>query len=676
MSLAPNRSQPREAVIKFETLDKWPQGLYTRLDTDITPVKGLAVTENVQLDQTGVVGPRPGLKAYGTYSPVGTIIGQPYEFVKMNTAVTPNTPETWMIWMENRAGVGTVLVNKNGGTPTVVTGKTYLVTNANPHFEQVYGNVLITNGVDNLSAMAIDTLVITPFVALTTPVGVSAVATGISGSTYTLRYRVTAANQGETAASTAQTVGTSALREIWNGTTQYTTFTWNRVSGAQRYNIYVGDQSGFEYYLDTVVDAGAGATQSYVDSGGIALTTTRVAPPGDSTAGPKTTRATNIKGQIYMVGDTENPGRIWFGGSGASALDFSSFNGGGWIEPNRGGKDFPVIVKPFRDGKGTPMAVCFSKGTNGAGKRYLLQPASTTVGSTVITYMSVQEDNGQDGTDSPDGVVMLNDAAWYPSRSGFKTSNTKANIQNIISTQGIADNIGSDVMNLSSAYMGSCVGLAYDQRIYWSLPYANTTNNQIWVLDLRQKGAWVRPWNVAASSLLLYADNSDGKTKMLAIVNNMFMEFDSNVATNDNGVAWSTTIGTGALKFGINNESASVIDVTFEFLAPQGGDINMTVNANTEDGLVPFADTMPALSGSSVSGWGRFGWGGSGWGGLASSLLAVSSARGKRQWKIEVGEECDWLNCAVTTQGAGISFKLSKIIIRYVPIGFKEFDNT
>jgi len=674
MGLLGSNAPIKQVEISYQTLDQWSQGLYTNLDRDRIPLKGLAVAENVQLFQDGTVGQRPGTKLYGV-QPVGIVMGQIFEFVKMNTSVTPNMPETWMIWMENRSGVGTVLVSKDGGAAIVVTGKTYsVVSTSRPHFEQVFGNVLITTGVDNLSYMVIDTLAITPFVSLPTPVGVNAVASGVTGTTYTLRYRATAANQGETAASTAQTVGISKLREIWNGTSEFVTFTWNRVAGAARYNIYVGDQAGFEYYLDTVVDSGSGTTQSYVDTGSIATTSTRIAPAGDSTAGPKTTRATNVKGQPYMVGDADNPGRIWFGGTGISALDFSSYNGGGWVEPNKGGKDFPVIVKPFRDGKGTPMAVCFSKGTNGAGKRYLLQPASTTVGSTVLTYMSVVEDNGQDGTDSPDGVVMLNDAAWYPSRSGFKTSNTKANIPVIISTNGITDNINPDVQNLTASSMANAVGLAVDQKIMWSLPYSSTKNNQIWILDLRQKGAWMRPWNIAADWLWLYTDNSDSKSKTLALVNNQFVEIDPNTTTNDVGVPFSTNIATGDLKFGDNGEWASVLDVTFWFLRPQGN-INLTVNANTEDGLIPFSDTMPSSSNQTASAWGRWGWGGAGWGDMVSSLIQITAAKSKRKWTIEVDEECDTINLAINTSQAGVSYQWSKAIIRYVPIGYKEIDN-
>jgi hypothetical protein len=669
------RGTTKAPNIKLLSLTDWHQGLYTRLDADRTPQKGLRVAENVRLDQDGTVTPRPGTKLYGV-QPVGTVIGQIFEFVKFNTSVTPNVPETWNIWMENRSGVGTVIVSKNGGAHTVVSGKTYDST-AKAHFEQVFGVVLITNGVDNLSYMTISNLTITPFNALTQPSAaptIAAAAALTSGSpSINLRYRYTYANQGETAGSPAGVATVNKLRNLWNGTTENVVISGTVPAGTTRVNIYEGDQAGSEYYLDTI--SVTGSTFSYTDTGTIAQTTTRVAPAGDSTAGPKTTRATNVKGQPYMVGDSDNPGRIWFGGNGVSALDFSSYNGGGWVEPNKGGKDFPVIVKPFRDGKGTPMAVALSKGTNGAGKRYLLQPSTTTVGTTVITYMAVQEDNGIDGTDSPDGVVILNDAAWYPSRGGFKTTNTRASIQNILSTQGISDNISTDVNTLSSTAMASCVGLANDQAIYWAVPYSSTTNSQIWVLDLRQQGAWMRPWYVPADWLWLYADNSDGKTKMLALVANQFVELDPATATTDNGTAFQTNIATGDIKFSDDGEIwASVIDVTYVFLRAQGN-LNLSVNASTEDGILPFTDTMTSSASQTVSGHGRYGWSSGGWGGMFSSLIGVSSSKPKRQWTIPVDEECNSLSCAVNTLDAGVYYQLAEIIVRYVPIGFKELDN-
>lgn len=666
--IQPSAKPVKPPVVKYNSTTDWMLGTISRLDDDRTPAKAIHVGENVVLSQNGTIKPRPGLKLYGT-QPANPVLGEVYEFVKFSGT----TPETWLIWGENDASVGKIYVAKDGGAATLVTGKTYDST-ASLHYEQIANKVLITNGVDNLSYMDIDALTITTFTALTTPSITSTTPTGLTGTNWNLRYRVTATNQGETAASTAGTCTVVKTRGLWDGTTDYVTIVWPRVTGADRYNIYVGDQAGFEYYLDTVVDPGTGTDVTYVDSGAIEPNVLRLAPVGDSTSGPITTRSTNVKGQVYMVGDLDNPSRIWFGGNtNTSALDFSSYNGGGWVEPNKGGKDFPVKVVPFRDGKGTPMAACLSKGTNGFGKRYLLQPASVTVGDTVITYMNVQEDNGQDGTDSPDGVAIYSDALWYPSRDAFKTSTTKAQIQNIISTSGISDNISDAVTVLNSSDMEKAVTMVDDKKIYWGIPYQSTTNNQIWILDLRQRGAWMRPWLIAADWMTLYAENSTGVTKRIFLVNNQFMELDESTRTNDNGTAFSTTIGSGNIKFSEDGEQyGQVIDVTFIFLRPQGN-INLTVSANTEDGPVILTDSVDNTANDAVSAWGAYGWGAVGWGNIQNQDPLTTTATPSRVRKtIEVDEEVNFINWAVDTTGSGVDYELATVIIRYVPTGWVD----
>jgi hypothetical protein len=321
------------------------------------------------------------------------------------------------------------------------------------------------------------------------------------------------------------------------------------------------------------------------------------------------------------------------------------------------------------------MATCLSKGTNGAGKRYLLSPSTTTVGSTVISYMAVQEDNGQDGTDSPDGVIVVNDSIFYPSRTGFKTTNTRPQVQNILSTQGVSDNISPDVASLSSTAMDSCVGLANDQVLYWALPFSSTTNNQIWMVDMRQKGAWMRPWHIACDWMTLYADNTDGKTKFLMLVGNKIYQVDDSMATNDNGTPFQTNISSGEIKFNEDGTMwGSVIDVSFIFLRPQGN-INLSVTATTEDGIQTFGDTMAGSANQSVSGFGRYGWGASGWGNLTPDNLPVSTSTPRKTWTIPVDEECKTISWAIGTVDSGVKFQLSEVIIRYVPIGYKETDN-
>lgn len=665
--IEPAAKQQKPAKIEYASQVGWPLGVISRLDADRTPAKAISIAENVELSQNGTIKPRPGLKLY--YTPANPVLGEVFEFVKFSGT----TPETWLIWGENDGGTGKIYVNKDGGVATLVTGQTYDSV-ASLHYEQIANKVVIMNGVDELSYMDIDALTITTFTALTTPTITSLTPTGMSAGSYSIRYKVTATNAvGETIASTADTDLVDETRDEWDGTNEYVTLVFPRVTNAERYNIYFGDQAGLEYYFDSITDPGTGTDVTYIDKGTLPLNVTRLAPIENSTAGPKVTRATNIKGELYMTGDTDNPSRVWFGGNqgDTTALNFTFFQGGGWVEPNKGGKDQPIKMKPFRDGKGTPMAACLSKGTNGAGKRYLFQRSSVTVGDVIIPFMSVQEDNGQDGTDSPDGVVLLDDALFYPSRTGFKTTTTKAQIQNILSTSTISDNIDDVVNTLSSNNMDNCVGLTHDRKIYWTLPFQSSTNNQVWTLDLRQKGAWMRPWNLNVTWMTLYSDNSDGMTKVIFVQDDKFYELDESLATNDEGVAFTTSVGSGAIKFSEDGEQyGSVVDVTFIVLSPQG-EVNLTVNVNTEDGPVVFTDQVDSTTNSSTGGFGAYQYGDVGLGNLYfGEPLAVSSNIARVRKTIEIDEECNYLTWAINTTNIGVDYELAAVIIRYVAIGW------
>lgn len=662
----------KPARVEYASTIGWPYGVISRLDDDRTPDKAISIAENVELSQNGTIKQRPGLSLYGT-QPSYPVLGQAYEFVKFNG----NTPETYLICMQNVSGTGKLYYNKDGGAWTEITGNTYDST-TKARFEQIANSIVVMNGVDELSYVDIDTMTVTVFTSLSTPSISSVTPTGLTGSTYTLRYKVTATNEvGESIASSAGTATVSTIRDQWTSS-QYVTLVFPRVTNADRYNLYFGDQAGLEYYFDSVVDPGSGANVTYVDTGTIAVNTTRLAPVENSTAGPIVKRATNIRGQLFMTGDTDNPARIWFGGSQGSttAINFTFFVGGGWVEPNKGGKDFPVRVMPFRDGKGTPMAACLSRGTNGTGKRYLLQPSSTTVGDTIISYMAVTEDNGQDGTDSPDGVVILDDALWYPSREGFKTTTTKAQIQNILSTSSISANISDAVKSLSATDMENCVGVTTDRRIYWSVPFQSETNNQVWILDLQMKGAWMRPWLMNVDWMVMYADNSDGKSKLLFLIDDKFYVLDEGVHTNDNGTAFSTNIGSGAIKFSEDGEQyGSLIDFTFIILRPQG-EINLTVVANTEDGPVVYTDVVPTTSNQSVGGYGSYGYGWIGYGNIENNQpLSVSSSIPRVRTTIPIDEECNYFTWAVNSVDSGVAYELATTIARYVSIGWVDKDN-
>lgn len=651
-----------QPVIKRIALSDWMKGKQSALDDDRTATEGLKTTANVYFEQNGTVRPRPSLVLYGN-QPIGTILGSVYAFVKLNGT----TPENWEVSVQNVSGTTKAYARKDGGTWTVCNGFTF-DNAAKCHFEQINNAVLISNGIDHLSYLDVDTLNVVPFTALATPSISSAVQTGLSGTNYTYNYRVSAIGNGETAASADAQVQVSLTRDQWSGgTSQYVTLTWGQVAGATRYNIYVGDTVGFEYYLDTVSDNGTG-TMTYKDDSSLVTNVNRIAPNGDSTAGPKVTRCTNVLGQIFMVGDMDNPYRLWFGGTGDQALDFSAFDGGGWVEIDKGGREFPVVAKGFRDGHGNPVATVLLKGTSGRGKLIHAAMTSTSLGTTLITFATITEANGQDGTDAPDGVIYAQDSLWYPSRDGFKTTGTKAQIQNILSTGNFSQPILPDVKALNVQQMDSCVGIEFDGRLYWSLPIGSSTNNQIWVCDLNRNGIWAAPWYLDVDWMWLYDDNT-GTTHFMALSNNKQYEFTYGQLTKDDQTGFAGEIQSGLIKFSPDGkEWGSVVDVTFVFERPQGT-ILMSISGRTEDIPLTTLASQPFTTNSSIIGWNEFGWNNTsyGWNAVVNTPTSIQSSR--EEVIIEIGEELKWMTWDVSWNTSGVDFQLADVIIQYVDVG-------
>lgn len=656
------------------SVKNWLKGTTTALDDGRTPVDGLRASGNVILDQDGTIRPRPSLVRYGT-QPTGTILGEVYEFRK--ASATPGAvDEYWLITMQLVAGVAKIYVNKDGGAWTVCNGKTYSTT-ASAHFMQVDNKVLIMNGSDFLSYLDIPTLIVTPFVALSAQSITSAVATGIGGAGFTYYYQVTAnSTVGETAASVATSVAVTKLRDLWIAASEYVTVTWpanpTAVAGTT-YNVYLAVQNPAGGGTATLIASGVQGL-TFRDDGTAAADVNTPAPLGDSTAGPKCTRGTVINGQVFLVGDKDNPRYIRYGGTGASVLDFSPFNGGGWVEIARGTKEIPVAVKAFRDGRGNPQINVLCQGTNGTGKRYLMSSQTVTVGTTVIAFFDITEDNGQDGTDSPDGVIVYRDSIWYPSRDGFKTTGTKPQLQNILSTDTVSETILNDVRNLNSAYMSLCVGLAFQGRLYWAVANGATTNNEIWILDLNRGGAWMKPWNIAASWMMLYNDNS-GQTHHIILKNNVMYELTYAQASNDDGTAFATNATSGLIKFSEDTlEWAKVIDISFVLLRPQGV-INFAVSGKTEDSSFAGVGTGSYVGSSSVAGWGEAGWGGApnkifGWSNF--SVVPISFGAAQQLVTVEVDEELNYIAWELDTGSIATDYQLADVIIRKINIGVKD----
>lgn len=650
--------------IKTIALHQWLKG--RRSDTDITRTANdaLAVTDNVQLEQDGGIRPRPSLVPYGT-QPVGSVLG-----IDELTRIVSGVAQTWLVSVQDVAGTRKVYVNKDGGSWQVCEGATY--QSASATFVQGASRALILNGKDYLSYLDTTDLSVHTYNSISTPSTPSVTPTNFgAGTALTYRWRVSATTDvGETPASTAITTTTSISRDQWtqSGVTPvYATISWSAVTGANGYCVYVGTEAGKEYFIGTV----PAGTTSYVDDGSAVQIVTKLAPIGDSTRGPIASRGANVGGQIFLVGDPNNPYRVWFGGTGDDTFDFSAFNGGGWIDIAVGSKNIPISVVPFRDGKGTPMATVFSKGTNGNGKITHLSLQTANVGDTVITYMQADEANGQDGTEAPDAIITLRDSLWYPSGSEFKTTGTKPQVQNILSTTSISDAILDDTARMNRSSMAMASGVGTNGKLHWALPVGATENNQIWTLDLVRGGQWMLPWAVFAKKLLLYGSN-DGETHFLALVGDRLLEFSRARATEDDGTPFQTKVGSGYIKADPSGANwMYVIDVTFTLINPQGT-INLSVNGKTKQKSIATIGAKQFVPQTSYAGWGELKngassrWGDVGWGEVLNVPTVYGYSRVVRT--IPVKKVVNYLQWQVSGVG-NHDYIVSDVVIRYVDTG-------
>lgn len=664
-------------TIKTISLKNWLKGVAPAYDDGRTPNDGLRSGGNILLDQDGVVRPRYSLSLFGP-QPTGTVLGEVFEFRIRNGLSFTNK----MITVQNVAGTGYVYIASNTDSSwTQVTPAITFNSSAKCHFVQIQDKVLIMNGTDTLAYLDIPTTTVYRFTALT-DAGVPTLAnngsTDLTSGTkpFTLYYCVTAnSTVGETKALNNGSIQINTDRDLWDPTKNSIKVTWSAVTNARSYNIYCGiASSGAGTPTLYRVASGLSAdSTTWIDDGAAPSQIINVAPGSNSTAGPKVTRGSVINGRVFLVGDYDNPYYVWYGGDPGFELDFSPSNGGGYSQIGKGTKELPISVKAFHQGKGDPGTFVLTQGTNGHGKRYVMSPNSISYGDATIAFYDVTEDNGIDGTDSPDGVVIYNDSLLYPSRDGFKTTGTKPQLQNILSTDRVSDTIQPDIKNLNNSAMANCVGLAYDGRIYWSVPYASSTNNEIWVLDLDRKGAWMKPWNVPADWMWLYNDNN-GKTHFCVLSNNQIYEFSDSNYTNDEGVSFSTSGNSGQISFSEDGRTwGHLLCIIYVLLRPQGT-FQATVSGEGMKGAVEQVGSNTFTPRTSVAGWDEplLAWDmpTRSWDEITTVPLSFNSAT--QEVKVKIEKDLKWFSYGWITDGFGVNYALSDVVAEYIEIGNQD----
>src|SRR3990167_799826 len=249
---------------------------------------------------------------------------------------------------------------------------------------QIAGYLYIANGTDALTRYNGTTL--SQYTAINAPANLTAslVASGLSSGSFTYYGQVTALTDvGETVGSTEASITVNKKRDTWIAATDKGIYWgWDSVSGANRYQIYIADETGDEALLTSTT------ATNFVDDGSIAINPYVIPPLANTTSAPKFISMAVSGNRIWATKDDNSMYTVYFSGTGNFIGNFSDFYGGGWINLEKGGREIPIAVKHYQSGTGEGRATVLCKTPDGKGAIWQINIVSATVGDTSFSIPS------------------------------------------------------------------------------------------------------------------------------------------------------------------------------------------------------------------------------------------------------------------------------------------------
>ena len=422
--------------------------------------------------------------------------------------------------------------SSDGGSLTEISGASF-TAGLKCYFMQIAGYLYIANGTDSLARY--NGTALSTYTEIAAPANLSASLTGsaaTSGS-YTYYAEVTALNKvGETTGSSEVSVTVNKERDLWAATTDGITWSWDAVSNATRYNLYLADESGDEVLLTSTTNT------SYEDDGTVALNPYVEPSLQNTTTAPKFKSMCISGNRIWATNDPNALYKVYFSGSGQFMGNFSDFYGGGWINLEKGGRETPIAVKHYQSGTGEGRPTVLAKTPDGKGAVWQLNIVSATVGDTSFSVPSAIKVVGSFGTESLAGVVATENDLAFPNRKGWFSLGPEKNYYGILRTGERSSNIRPYWRNLIGDKIDDICAYFYDAKIFISVPTSSTGNDKTIIYDTERKN-WSVDWSVGASQFLEYTD-TDNKTRFLYVPlsGTKLIEMSENIM-NDLGTAFN-----------------------------------------------------------------------------------------------------------------------------------------
>lgn len=636
------------------TQDKFDRGVISLIDESKLPKNALKEADNITLAEDGAPTPRPGVDWYGIAPDADTLDGGGMHVVG----------STDVVHLLRVAG-GKIQRSLDNGTTyttcTTTTGSTTpLTAGKKAHTIQANDYTYIFNGWDNIVRYDGSTT-LQVYTALSTPVGTSAVKTGLAGTVYTYRYRVSAVNDiGYTVASVAVTVSVLSTRDLWDAS-NYVTFTWGAVTGATRYDIYVGQTAGEEVYIDSVE---GNATTSYVDRGQAIEQVSIVAPDSNTTQGPRVADMALIGTRLYGTGDRDNPYRVWISGAGRFIGQFSSAYDATYIDLQKGGQNKPIKVEDYRDGKGTPLATVWCKSKDGLGCIWQGSLESLTIGDVTFPVPNFYRLPGSRGTDAPDSVVnVLNDYMYYNSQA-FYNLGSRAQFLNLLSTDEASANIRPDVKSIRQNMAYKIAAHFQDAKVYFSVPMGSDNNDTTIIFDTERKAWLPRGFTIGFERFFTYTDTNNNRHLLCWKTGDTRFSEISDSIRGDYGAAFRTVLTTGLLQINPKDRTQFLWceEAEMEFATPRGEiDIELRAYTREEGFKTLYTVTMEPDESAAVS-WDTIEWDTHPWDEANGEIVSYSEPSAKRYFSVQ--EDINAYQLSVTTETVDADYILRMLQIK------------
>lgn len=632
----------REPSESFLTLSNFKRGVITLVDQSNLPKNALKEANNIFLYEEGTPGIRPGLDWFGVASPNGEA-WQGMEYFADDDGSNH---------LVGVAGGNVYRSTDDAETWDLCSGAT-LDTSAEVNMNQNGGYLYLTNGVDNIVRYD-GTTTLDTYSALSTPSAPS-VSESMTGTSRNYYYKCARVNNiGFSIASSASAAATTDLdRSNWDSTTNKVTLTLPAFAGDQtRYDIYISDDDTTYYYLAST------ATTSYVDDGTAIPIPGNTAPDSSTAQGPTIAELTNVGGRMYGVRDADNEYRIWFTGAGNNAGSFSSSYDGGWLEWLPGGKEKPVHVEDYRDGKGTPYATIWCDTPDGQGAIIQMSLDEVTISDVIILVPNAYRLPGSRGTPAPHSVVnVLNDYMFYNSQAYYNLG-SRAQYLNLLSTDESSSNIRPTVKTINQAAESGIASIYYDARVYFSYPSGSSTNNFTAIYDTERKAWLPKAFTKGFKKFLKYTDNSANKTKYLLALkpgDNRLTKIDYNL-TSDYGESISTSLITGLYSTDNNRFAFQwVEEAEMEFSQPQGS-INVELIGIERSKGFSSTKTETVVGQTVDAGWDTFAWDTTVWDDTSVTIQTYSESSVKRYFNVQ--RDLNAIQWRITTNSTDAKYLL------------------